>query len=144
MSAYSLKNIVDQVITQLKNIDEDSGYNFTMNDDYIKKDFYMIEQAPGLPFICVASAGMTGSTHIDQVTDEIPIRIELMSYVKKEGAAFDDGMDLALDIEKAIRADEEIGSNNVYDLSITHTVTTLEDFGIVETIITCKTEYTKT
>lgn len=142
--SYTLNSIVDQVITQLKNIDGTPSYNHNLNHNYIVKKFYAVDQAPGYTFICISSIRMVSSLQTDQITYEVPIELEFFGYVTDEADPLGEVLKLTEDIDKVIYANEKLGTCDVWDLSLVYDAASVGDFGIVLCTLRCKTNYYKT
>jgi len=141
MSSYVLKNIINQIKSQLQNIDGGSSYNYTLNHNYIFKKFMALDSVGGYPSVCIASA-KTSSIQTDQVSSDISVEAELFAYVK-DTSPFDAIMNLCQDIEKCIFENETLGDCNVWELVLTFDLATLDDFGVALITLTAKTVYEK-
>ena len=143
MSANILKTIVDRIAVDLGNIDASDGYNNTILSTNIKKQFESIDSAKSFPAIYIAAARADRSRQTDQVTYDVPVTVEVFGYVKKMNATLEEAMNLAADMEKAIYADETL-NGNVWGLSLTFEVASMDEFGVVLMTLSATANYFKT
>ncbi len=140
---YQLNDMLDFLITKFKAISTDSGYNFTMKNDYVQKKFELIQEAAGYPFICLGSSHMTGSEQTDQVRYDSPLSIEWFGYTDSSTDPVTEAVKLAADMEKAIYVDESL-DDNVWGLGISYDITSFEANGICVLTLTATGVHTKT
>lgn len=143
MSANILKTIVDRIAVDLGNIDAPDGYNNTILSTNIKKQFESIDSAKSFPAIYIASARADRSRQTDQITYDVPVTVEVFGYVKKMSDTLEETMNLAADMEKAIYADETL-DGNVWGLSLTFEVASMDEFGVVLMTLSATANYFKT
>ena len=141
MSSYVLKNIIDQIETQLKTIDGGTDYNYTLNHNYIYKKFMTVDSVSGWPAVCISSA-RTSTEQADQITSEVSIEVEIFAYIQ-DSSPLDAIMNLCQDIEKSLFSDEKLGDCDVWNLLLSFNVASLDDFGMALITLTAKTVYEK-
>lgn len=139
MSANLLRTITDRIIAQLKNIDGTGDYNNNI-ENRAYKGFKTFDQTIEIPsiFLGFAMEGESGQT--DQVHYNVPIEIEIYGYVRDSDSAFDEALKLASDIDVAIYADEGL-NDNVWGLTLQHSISSEGEYGVVNTLLTAVAEY---
>jgi len=121
-------DIIDKMIVQLKLIDTEQGYNFTLADRNISEDFVIIDSVTDYPFVCFASLSTPVIEAIDQITYDVPFVAELFGYVNQTGS-FRAASNLFDDIKKCMLANPEL-DRVVRQMKIGVDISTFEDFGV--------------
>lgn len=138
-----VEGIVTQLVNQLENIDGGTNYNFEINPSAIEVGYREFDQFNSYPAICIALVKVEGSTQTDQVTYEVPIRIELYAYTKRKKGALDEVLKLIADVEKAIYTDETL-DGKVWGLSLNIEAVSYNEYGIGVINLMAKFDYDKT
>ncbi len=135
MIANQIETITAQVITQLQAIDGTGNYNNTILSTSIAKGWKTYDSTSEFPAIWLSSLSSGGNIEqVDQKSLDIPLRIELVGYVKNTETTFSACEKLLSDIEFAIYADESF-DENVYNLDMNFSIATDEELGGVVFII---------
>lgn len=137
-----LLDIVERVVTQLEYIKGGTDYNFTLKTRDIEIGYREVGEPKSYPFVCIASISMISSEQADQITYNIPIKVELFAYVNKIKGALKEAMKLCNDIEKAITTDETL-DGNVWNLSYTFEASSFREHGVGVITLDAMTEYCK-
>lgn len=147
MSSYAVQDIIDQVETQIQSIDGSPNYNYSLNHNYIYKQFKTMDEVSGYPAVCISSIKAGESIQTDQTTYEIPFSMDVFAYAKKSSDytnPFDAIIALCQDVEKAIYANERLGDNEVFNLRLIFDMATLDDYGVALISLAATAVYEKT
>lgn len=135
------QDIIDQIITQLQLINGDDDYNFNINHNSIVKGGRLHEDFNDYPGICIAAIDMVESEPADQVHFNVPVRVDIIGYVKHEYEAFKQAINLSSDIEKAIYTSPEL-NGKVWSLKLGIEVSSFREVGEAIVTLDAMSEYT--
>ena len=131
MSTKNLeRNVVDQIVTQLANIDGSVNYNFTIESTDIYKEFKLITEVYSYPSIAIGAVSLGAVSPFVRTRFEIPFSIEIFGYVKSEDNPLDEALKLLSDIRTAIAIDEHLNSL-ITNMTFSNEVGAADGFGVV-------------
>jgi len=137
----TITNIANRLVTLLQKIDGGADYYNAVNHNNIKIGFQMYDQAGAYPSIYLSSFSTPRSVAGDQVTFNTELEVEIFGYISNEAAPLEKVIQLGSDMEKAIYTDPEL-DDNVWDLSLSMSMTSFQSYGIVRLTITAQMTYT--
>ena len=141
MSTKNLeRNVVDQIVVQLANIDGSANYNFAIATANIYKEFKLITEVSNYPSISIGAVSFGESIPFVRIRFESPFSIEIFGYVKSEDNPLDEALKLLSDIRTAITIDEHLKSL-ITNMTFSSEVGVADSFGVVAFVVRGKIEH---
>ena len=135
-----LKNIVDQVVTQLRTIDGSTYFNFDLDDNQIEYEYKDIDQCPKFPHIYISAINEPATVIECRDTQDITDNIELFGYVKNDKQALIEALKLHSDIEQALYSDVSL-NNLVMSMQVASMIASGSGFGVVHVNVVVQSQF---
>lgn len=139
-SKNRLKDIIDQIVTQLRTIDGTTYFNFELDDNQVEYEYKDIDQCPKFPHIYISAVSEPTTLVECRDTQSISDNVELFGYVKNDKQALTEALKLHSDIEQALYSDVSLNSL-VTSMQISSLIASGNGFGVVHFNIIVQSQF---